>query len=169
MELSEEPVIERYVRIINQDGELITVIEFISPANKKPPGLDQYMAKRSKLIEAGVHVVEVDLVRAGDWQAMFQPHVCSGDAISLYRVTVRTATPRRLAYVFPIRLTQPLPEIPVPLRAKDPKIMLALQPMIEAIYADGRYGSTLDYTRPLDPPLSADDQSFVTLQLTAGR
>jgi hypothetical protein len=163
-----DPVKERSVRIENQDGQLITVIEFISPGNKRMPGLKAYHAKRIELLNAGVHVVEIDLVRSGNWQALFKPHSCMTKAIALYRVTVRTAEIPAPAYVYPINLQDALPEIQIPLRAKDPKVTLALQPMIETIYADGRYGRTLDYTRQLDPPLSELDQHFAAERISAG-
>jgi hypothetical protein len=168
MVVDSQPIIERFVRIINQDGQLITVVEFISPANKRQPGLDAFLAKRSDLLEAGVHIVEIDLVRAGNWKALFQPHVCTQNAVSLYRVTIRIAVVPATAYLYPIRLQEPLPEIQIPLRLGDPKLMLPLQPMIETIYADGRYGKTLDYTQPLDPPLSADDQQYASRLISAG-
>lgn len=63
-----DPIIERYIRIIDDAGELIAVVEFLSPTNKRQPGLDRYREKRSDLLRASVHVVEVDLVRAGDWR-----------------------------------------------------------------------------------------------------
>jgi hypothetical protein len=157
-----QPVIQRYIRIINQDGQLITVIEFVSPSNKRGDGLDAFQTKRSELLGAGVHVVEIDLVRAGDWRMLLQPHVCPVEAEATYRVTVRPGGNPSTAYLYPIRLQHTLPEIQIPLRKDDPRLMLPLQPMIETIYADGRYGMTLDYSRPLDPPLSADDRRFVT-------
>jgi len=45
---------------------------------------------------------------------------------------------------------------------------LAVQPMIEAIYARGRYHRTIDYTRALSPPLTADEQSWLAQRLQAG-
>ena len=168
MVVNTEPVIERFVRIENEAGQLITVIEIVSPTNKRKPGLDQYLTKRNELLEAGVHVVEIDLVRSGDWRAIFQPHVCSQSAVSLYRATIRVAASPLPVYVYPIKLNDPLPEIQIPLRLGDPKATLALQPMIEAVYTDGRYGKTLDYSQPLDPPLAGDDQSYAAQRISQG-
>jgi hypothetical protein len=162
-----EPVKQRFVRIISQDGQLITVIEFISPSNKISNGMDAYLEKRSELLAAGAHLVEIDLVRQGNWRALMKPHICPAGAVSSYRVTVRTAGSPRRAYVYPIRLQDSLPEIQIPLRLTDPRLMLNLQPMIETIFVDGRYGRTLDYTQPLDPPLSAEDQAFAAARISA--
>ena len=39
-----EPITERFIRIIRaEDGRLVTVVEFISPANKTGEGLEQYL------------------------------------------------------------------------------------------------------------------------------
>jgi hypothetical protein len=163
------PAVERSVRVLSQGGQLITVIEFISPSNKKQPGLDVYQTKRDELLQADVHIVEIDLVRAGNWQVLLRPHTCPAAAISLYRVTIRTAGNPATVYLYPIRLIDPLPDIQIPLRSHDPKLMLALQPMIETIYSDGRYGKTLNYSAELDPPLPVDDQHFAIERLAAGR
>jgi hypothetical protein len=162
-----EPVKQRFVRIISQEGQLITVIEFISPSNKINPGLDAYLQKRSELLAAGTHLVEIDLVRQGNWRALMKPHICPATALSTYRATVRIAGSPRRAYVYPIHFQAALPEIQIPLRPTDPKLMLALQPMIEAIYTDGRYNRTLDYTRPLEPPLAIDEQRYADEALKA--
>ncbi len=163
-----EPAVERFVRIINQDGQLIAVVEFINPSNKRQPGLDEYLTKRMDLLNAGVHLVEIDLVRGGNWRALFKPHVCPADAFSVYRVTIRTAGVPRTLYLYPIHLQDGLPSIPIPLRPGDPAVTLSLQPMIDAIYADGRFGRILDYTQPLDPPLTEADQSYAASRISQG-
>src|SRR5262249_9036872 len=44
--------------------ELITVVELLSPANKRGgPDREQYLAKREKLLESPAHLVEIDLLR----------------------------------------------------------------------------------------------------------
>jgi hypothetical protein len=49
-----------------QSRELITVVELLSPANKRA-GADreQYMAKREELLKSAAHFVEIDLLRGG--------------------------------------------------------------------------------------------------------
>ena len=47
-------------------GELITVLELLSPSNKRTGAdRDQYLAKRGKLLNSGTHLVELDLLRGG--------------------------------------------------------------------------------------------------------
>ncbi len=120
------------------------------------PGLEAYREKRSELLGAGVDLVEVDLVRQGDWRALLRPHVCPRDALATYRVTIRPP-PGAAAYLFPASLRDKLPDVPVPLRPGDPRVMLPLQRLVDDLYSNGRYGLTLDDCRPCDPPLEGDD------------
>jgi hypothetical protein len=155
-----DPIVERFIRIIDAGGELVTVIEFVSPTNKRGPGLEAFRTKRAELLAAGVHLVEVDLVRGGNWRALMRPEVCPSAAVSLYRAIVRTSGRRRGAYLFPITLRDPLPEVPIPLRPTDQPVKLPLQAMFTAAYNDGRYDQTLDYRRAADPPLEGDDAEW---------
>jgi hypothetical protein len=163
-----DPIIERFIRIIDEAGQLITVLEFISPTNKRPPGLDAYRQKRGELLDSNVHIVEIDLVRAGDWRGLMRPERCPTKGISLYRVTIRTSGRPRRGYLFPIHLMDPLPEIPIPLRPADPPVKLKLQPLLDRVYQNGRYGRTIGYRQPLDPPLSSDDAARVAAILKDG-
>ncbi|HYE16865.1 MAG TPA: DUF4058 family protein, partial [Tepidisphaeraceae bacterium] len=45
-----EPSVERYVRVLDASGTLITVVEFVSPSNKLTPGLEEFRRKRSELL-----------------------------------------------------------------------------------------------------------------------
>jgi hypothetical protein len=58
----------RYIRIMDQlDNHVITVIEVLSPSNKKPgEDRDSYIAKRKEYLATGTSLVELDLLRSGD-------------------------------------------------------------------------------------------------------
>jgi len=163
-----DQITERYIRIIHPDDErLITVIEFVSPTNKIGKGLENYLEKRSELLEAGVHLVEVDLVRCGNWRVLLRPHLCPPEARSVYRATIRPAVRPREAYLYPISIRAALPRIPVPLRPGDPQVHLNLQELLQEVYETGRYGRTLSYSRPPEPPLDADDEAWADELLKA--
>ena len=165
-----DPIIERSVRIIDQHGQLVTVIEFVSPTNKRQPGLDAFRERRWELLQAGVHVAEVDLVRSGNWRQLMRPEVCPPEAVSTYRVTIRTAGARPAGYLFPVSLRAPLPSVPVPLRPGDEPVPLPLQTLLDAVYEDGRYGDTINYADPPDPPLDPEDAAWAdALVKTAGK
>jgi hypothetical protein len=163
-----DPLIERFIRIIKPDDErLVTVIELLSPWNKREPGLSDYVQKRLELLDAGVHLVEIDLVRRGDWRALLRPHVCPAEAISTYRMVTRLGGKRAAAFIYPLPLDKPLQPIPIPLRPGDPKISLDLQRLINDVYADSRYGQTLDYSRNCDPSLEGADKEWAKQLLHA--
>jgi hypothetical protein len=155
-----EPTTERFIHVLRaEDGRLITVIEFISPANKTGKGLEQYLDKRDELLAGGVHVVEIDLVRRGNWRALMRPHLCPIEAIAPYRVTIRVGK-RQSAYLYPIPLRQPLPAITIPLRPGDKELKLSLQPLLEQSYELGGYARRLNYDQPPDPPLDEDEAAW---------
>jgi hypothetical protein len=60
-----------------------------------------------------------------------------------------------------------LPPIPVPLAKPDPDISLELQPMLDEIYERFRYERSIDYKKPLSPPLSAADTAWLKQRLRA--
>ena len=62
---------------------------------------------------------------------------------------------------------RPLPPIPVPLSSPDADVQLDLQPLIAAIYARSRYDGDLDYSRPLQPPFTEEESTWLAEQLRA--
>jgi hypothetical protein len=163
-----DPITERFIKIIRADDErVITVIEFLSPTNKLGKGLEKYVEKRDELVRSGVHVVEIDLVRRGEWRSVLEPHLCPREAVTAYRATVRLGGRRWEAYLYPMPLRQPLPAIPIPLRTGDPEVRLDLQQLLEEAYLSRRYGQTLNYLRPPDPPLDPTDAAWADELLKA--
>ena len=156
-----EPITERYIRVIEARSErLISVIDFISPANKLGAGLVAFKAKRGELLGSGVNFVEIDLVRRGDWRKLLRPHQCPASAVAAYRFTLRVAADPGAVHFEPIPLRDPLPAVPVPLRPRDPEVKLELQPLVERVYANGRYDRRLDYHQPCVPPLEGEDAAW---------
>lgn len=159
--LEVEEVKQRWVEIINDQGELITVIEVLSPANKGRQR-DAYIAKRGDYLAAGVNVVEIDLLRQGVQTVNLQGTrgEVPGPDRSAYAVCVtRAALPlRREYYRCPFR--QRLPVIRIPLRHTDPDVPLDIQALVNRCHETGRYWK-LDYQSPLDPPLTPEDLQWV--------
>jgi hypothetical protein len=161
-----EPMTERFVRVIEAGTErLITVIEFISPTNKRGEGLSAFKSKRAELLASGVNFVEVDLNRAGDWRMLLRPHRCPRQAATPYRVTVRVPEDPAAVYLYPISMREPLPTAAVPLRRHDPQAKLDLQALIDRAYSSGRYHRCLDYSKPCEPPLEAEDAAWADVLL----
>lgn len=156
-----DPITERFIQIVDaRTSRMVTVIEFVSPTNKQGEGLYAFRAKRTALVASRVNFVEVDLVRAGDWNGLLRPHSCPAKALSLYRATIRIPIHPESVYLQPISLRDKLPDLPIPLRSNDPQVQLALQPLLDQAYANGRYARRLDYTKPPTPPLEGDDAAW---------
>jgi hypothetical protein len=163
-----EPATERFIRVVEAGSEqLVTVIEFVSPTNKRGRGLRAFRLKRKELVNAGVNFVEVDLVRAGDWKALLRPNHCPRKAVSSFRVTYRSRRDPGAVTLEPIPLRVRLPKIGIPLRSKDPLVELNLQELLDETYVTGRYARRLDYRRELIPPLDAADAAWADALLKA--
>ena len=166
-----EPITERFVEIIDTNGErLVTVIEFVSPTKKRGRGLDAFVQKREELLSGGVNVVEIDLTRTGDWRALLRPHACPPEAVAPYRAVIRLANDTIGAYLHPFPLREPLPNVRIPLREGERPVELPLGTLLRQEYEFGRYDSTVDYTKLSKPPLEDEDSQWADRLLReAGR
>jgi len=158
---------ERYLEIRRartQPGtrELITVIEVLSPANKRPgKGREQYEAKRLAIAESLTNLVEVDLLRGGEplpvlHQGAALPRSMAGD----YRVVVSRGAQRHRGELFPLSLRDPLPALPIPLRPEDDEPTISLQKVLDTVYDRGGFDRLLDYHGDPVPPLKPDDAAW---------
>lgn len=129
-----------------ENNDLVTSIEILSPVNKREPNLTHYLLKRAKLREAGVHLIEIDLIRRG--QRPFQ-HPRIPDVP--YLITLTRATLLE-AEVWPLTLQQPLPTIPIPLRHPDPDVPLNLARAFNTVYESAYYNRSIDYNNDPPPP-----------------
>lgn len=145
---------QRWIGVRDKTGrEVITVIELLSPTNKVEHR-ERYEEKRLGLVESGVNLVEIDLLRGGKHLPVNGLPPCD------YCVVVSRGGNRRVA-IWPINLRDPLPKIPVPLRAPDPDVVLDLQTMVHDLYDEGSYDRDFSlYADPPEPPLSPEDQAW---------
>lgn len=140
---------------------VMTVIEILSPINKAPPtthARQDFMTKRHDTMASATNWVEIDLLRAGE-----RPPEARG-AGTYYVLTRRAAEPK--VEIWPISLREPLPRIGVPVRTDVDDVGVALQPLLDQVYDDGRYTDLIDYTHPPPPPaLPADEAQWVAEQV----
>jgi len=156
---------ERFVEIrLRETGELVTVIELLSPTNKRKGGVGwhEYLSKRHEVLFSQVHLVEMDLLRGGERMAMRERQgTMAGD----YRVLVSRWEWRPRGLVWSWGWREPLPTIPIPLKGRDEWAKLDLQEVFTTVYDRGGYRYLLDYNRPVEPPLSDEEQSWVQERL----
>jgi hypothetical protein len=164
-----DPIRQRSVLIYDSVGQrIITAIEILSPWNKSPGiAVNAYLEKRDKYINSEMNLVEIDLVRTGDWTDMVGPYAIPEHAVTAYRVTVVQPESIRLL-LYPISIRAKLPTIKVPLRPQDPPAKLNLQELIEKAYMMGRY-NRIDYTKPCSPPFVGPEKKWADKLLRAVR
>ena len=162
----EEEHREAFVEIYETDPgqRLVTTLEVLSPSNKRPgtPGWDLYQRKRQSLLLGGVSLVEIDLLRGGQRMPMLDPWPSSP-----YTLLLARAKKWGSCLAWPAHYRRPLPAIPVPLAKPDPDLSLSLQPLVEVIYQRYHYERSIDYAKPLTPPLDAADADWLEQQLRA--
>lgn len=155
---------DRYLEVYDaRTHEVVTAIEVLSPANKVvgADGREAFLQKRKTLMAAGVHWIEIDLLRAG-WRR--EDYKGRSD----YYVTLARFGRQSPLQVWFFDLRDRLPTILVPLRAPAEDAHLNLQSVFEAAYDSARYDLITDYTRPVPPPrLRPADAAWVEAQVRA--
>ena len=134
----------------------MTTLELLSPANKREPGRTEYCSKAQCLTAQKIHLFELDLLLGGQRLPLGGP-LPPGDGYAL--VSRGDGQPTCDVYAWSIR--QPLPTLPIPLKAPDPDIRFDLGAVYATAYERGRYARSLPYGEPLALPLSDEDLQWV--------
>ena len=146
-----------------RDQVLVTAIELLSPANKRP-GLDgahAYEQKRQEIFSSMAHLIEIDLLRAGTRPQVARPLPPAPYFIFLSRVERRPNIE-----IWPLALRAAIKLVPVPLRHPDPPVALDLGAAIHEAYRRARYDLEIDYREPPPAPdLPADDAAWLDAHL----
>ena len=178
--LSEVPVKLLNVAVCHEDDRLATLVEILSPANKRQ-NRREFLEKRMRLLRSDAGLVEIDLLRRGR-------RVC-GDSLggppvrvpvgTAYLVLVSRPWERNgvdargsnfawLAYF--LRLADPLPVVAVPLREGLPDAPLDLQYCFTEMYDGGPFlREAARYDRPPDPPLPPAAAEWAGRRIAAWR
>lgn len=162
--------IERVRRLEIRDRkgrDLVTVIEMLSPSNKKTgDDRDLYLAKRRELLRSPAHLVEIDLLRGGPPMPPTDRPRCD------YSLLISRAERRPAVDFWPIRLRERLPTVPIPLRPAVPGPRIDFQEVLHRAYDDPGYERFL-YAGSLQPPLAPEDaewaRSLVPEGFTGGK
>lgn len=144
-----------FVEIRNRSSrEIVTAIEILSPANKRAgPDREQYLAKRAQLLASSAHFVEIDLLRGGPRMPFEELPPCD------YYVLVSRVEVRPASGLWPIRIRDGLPVVPVPLRKPDRDAPLDLKRALDRVYDAAGYAKYIYASRPV-PALEAQDEEW---------
>jgi hypothetical protein len=143
----------------------------VSPSNKAPgdEGYDKYRAKQREMLAGQVHLIEIDLLRAGTHVTAVPKDIAKEKAGPFdYHVSVHRFDRPKDYLVYPIRLQQRLPVITVPLLPEDPPVWLDLQAAFDRAYDAGPYRKAISYGQdPVDPPLQPDQAAWASTTMNA--
>src|SRR5207249_2851814 len=150
-ELHELEITEGYIEIRERGGgKVITVIEFLSPANKGGgTGQAKYLEKQTEVLQSDAGLVEIDLVRGGQRVLALPEHLIPPRHRDDYLACISPGWKRNRRELYAMPLRQRLPVLRVPLRQGETPVNLDLQALMEQAYAAGRYDD-LDYAAELD-------------------
>ncbi len=163
------------VRDASRGHALVTLIEIVSPSNKRP-GDDRkaYRRKQREILESDASLIEIDLISRG------RPVVASPSATRVLRATAGRSrylvavsrawerSPRPEYEAFPIHLADPLPCIGTPLREGAAETLLDLQYVFDRAYDRGPYAlGAVDYDDPPTVNLSDDERAWARERIDA--
>ncbi|MGO9470147.1 MAG: DUF4058 family protein [Isosphaeraceae bacterium] len=152
-----------YLEIRDRFGrDLVTVLEMLSPSNKRGDDRRQYLAKRNQLLESSSHLIEIDLLRGG------RPMPDANRPDCAYSVLVSRTEDRPRCGFWPIGLKQRLPEIPIPLRQHDGDARVDLQEVLNRVYDVFGYEDFVYLGTP-SPSLSPEDARWAQCVLGSER
>jgi hypothetical protein len=144
-------------------SEVVTVIEVLSPANKRSgDGRTQYESKRQTILASLAHFVEIDLLRS--WEPM---PTLSGGILSQYRILVSDREQRPQASLYAFNLNEAIPVFPIPLRSPDAELWVDLQELLHGVYDRAGYAYAIDYHLDPIPSLSEADTAWLNDFLTS--
>lgn len=159
--IDEIPLLNVEIRDV-AERRLVTVIEILSPVNKRGEGAREYVNRRTELLQTETHLLEIDLL-------------CQGERIQLqgqpppapYYIYLSRADRRPYTLVYALALREPLPRIPVPLLRPDPDVVLDLQAALDACFELVGYENLLDYTSAPPAGVFEEDREWVIERLSA--
>jgi hypothetical protein len=158
--MDEVPILSIEIRDV-AERRLVTLIEILSPVNKRGEGACEYAQRRLELMQTSTHLLELDLLCQGRRIQLLQEPPPAPCYLYLSRAQRRPYT-----QVWALPLQNPLPTIPVPLLPPDPDVALDLQASVTACFTLVGYEDLLDYSAKPPTGLTEEEKTWVvgTLQ-----
>jgi Protein of unknown function (DUF4058) len=140
-----------------KNKEVVTVIELLSPANKRPgQGRKMYEEKRQQVLGSRTHLVEIDLLRGWKPLPVFDSNLAAN-----YRILVSRGDRRPKADLYLFNLSDAIPTFPLPLRRGDVEPVVELQSLINQLYDRAGYDYIINYNSETVPKLSESEGVWV--------
>ncbi len=135
------------------ERELVTVVEVLSPTNKRPgEGRRRYIRKREAIVAGLVNLVEIDLLRR--WEPM---PLETAPLVSDYGILVCRGLESPGALLYPFMVQQRIPKFTLPLLSEDeayaPEVDLGS--IVDRLHHTARYNLETRYDAPPPEPAFA--------------
>lgn len=154
---------ETYLLVKTSEGEVITCLEILSPANKVPGrGRSMYEHKRQWVLESHTHLVEIDLLRGG------LPMAMGGNGHDAhYRILISRAERRPLAELRPFSVRHRIPDFALPLQGREEAVTVPLNALLHDVYDRASYDLRIDYRTDSELPLEGEYAAWAVALLQA--
>jgi hypothetical protein len=155
---------EEFVEIYQRtDGNLVTLVDVVSPANKTTAaGRAAYLDKRKEGRNANANLIEIDLVLQGQPTLEYSR---AGLPDWDYAVTVTRATQPERYEIYTTTLQKRLPRFRLPLAGDDRDTVLDLQAAFLRAYDEGKFAGRIDYRQDPPVPLGEEDRHWLGILL----
>ncbi|MEX0641055.1 MAG: DUF4058 family protein [Pirellulales bacterium] len=161
--IQDDEIREPYIEIVAAGGrEVVTRIEVLSPANKSRGAESRrlYGAKQREVLSSPTHLLEIDLLRDGEHTVAAPRERLVRRGHFDYLVSLSRGPRHDRCDVWAVSLRQRLPRIRVPLAQGDADVACNLQSLFESVYAQGRFGDSIDYAVDPSVPLAPLDAAW---------
>jgi Protein of unknown function (DUF4058)/Protein of unknown function (DUF2934) len=137
---------EEYIEIVERNGgDLVTLVDVVSPANKTTEfGRQAYLETRTQARVKNASVVEIDLTLQGRPTLDY-----SRDGLPEwdYAVSVTRASQPERYEIYTAMLQKRLPRFKIPLASTDRDTVLDLQETFARVYDQGGFAGKIDFGR----------------------
>jgi hypothetical protein len=158
----DEAVREPFIEIVARaTGNVVTLIEVLSPANKEGDGREQYLLKQNDLLATDVNLVEIDLLGYGKRTALARNALIEEPADWRYLINISRGGRRSRLELYAVPLRERLPNCRIPLRPPDEDVVLGLTAVLNRVYDVGGYDLLIDYTQPPDTILTEAEAAWL--------
>lgn len=148
---------EHYIEVYHRpERRLVTVLELLSPTNKRSPGYGSYLAKRNEVLLLDVNLVELDLLLQGR-----RPPFGERLPVADYYAFVSRSTNRPNCDVFAWSIRDRLPKLPVPVLPFDPDAVVDLQAIFDRAYESAGYDRSVKYDAAFTLPVAQVDRDWI--------
>jgi hypothetical protein len=165
-----EPYVE--IRAGGESERVVATIEVLSLTNKMAGirGRELYLRKQREVLASQIHLVEIDLLRAGQHTTAVPLSRARARAGPFdYHVCLHRFDNWEDFFVYPVRLPDRLPEVAIGLLPGDGDVAVDLQDVFQRSYDAGPYRRRIRYrqTEPV-PPLEPEARQWAARLLAGG-